>query len=72
MPIFEYVCNDCNHKFEQLVMNGNAVKCKSCEGENLRKLFSVFASTSSEPSYGGFSEGAGCGRCGDPNGPCGS
>ena len=35
MPIFEYLCDDCGTKFEQLVRNraSNDVLCPSC-GEN--------------------------------------
>ncbi|MBM3462015.1 MAG: zinc ribbon domain-containing protein [Armatimonadetes bacterium] len=65
MPIFEYVCMECEHKFEKLVMNPNTeIKCDQCESANLRKLFSVFASTSNGPdmSFGG--DGGACGRCG--------
>lgn len=72
MPIFEYVCSDCGHKFELLIRNDTTTAaCKSCGSQNLRKLFSVFASSvsSSTPSFGGFPEG--CGRCGNPEGSCG-
>jgi putative FmdB family regulatory protein len=79
MPIFEYACEPCQHKFELLVRNGSTeIKCPKCGGDkHLRKLFSVFAAhsggtASSSESFaeGGF-DGPGCGRCGDPNGPCG-
>ena len=74
MPIFEYRCAACEHEFEELVRGGDderALKCPSCgKGKAQRKL-SVFASpattaTKSTPQAGG------CGRCGDPQGPCGT
>jgi putative FmdB family regulatory protein len=50
MPIFEYECNDCSHKFEFLQLNKNEkVNCPKCNGEKVNKMFSVF----------GFSGGAG-------------
>ncbi len=73
MPIFEYVCEDCSLKFEQLVWNGDTkVTCHGCGGEKIRKLFSVFASTSGSPDFTGgssFPEGS-CGRCGSTERRC--
>jgi len=69
MPIFEYACDGCNHKFETLVLNGHTdIECPSCKGTKLRKLFSVFASVSSEqmPSF----DGGSCGRCGSTERRC--
>jgi putative FmdB family regulatory protein len=75
MPIFEYACETCNHRFEKLVFGSTeGIRCPSCEGEKLRKLFSVFASVTSDssPSYDcmpSFGEGA-CGRCGSTERRC--
>lgn len=76
MPIFEYVCMQCEHKFEVLVRSQDEVpQCKKCQSPNIRKLFSVFASASGKTTAFGRAEssmleGGGCGRCGDPNGSC--
>jgi putative FmdB family regulatory protein len=76
MPIFEYVCMQCEHKFELLVRTSDtAPQCKRCQSTQVRKLFSVFASASSKTTALGryessVLEGGGCGRCGDPNGSC--
>ena len=45
MPIFEYVCNDCNKKFEVLVKSSKAnnIKCVSCNSESVKKKLSSFA-----------------------------
>jgi putative FmdB family regulatory protein len=75
MPIYEYVCMECESHFEELVRNGEAVSCPDCEASNVRKQLSVFAthgtaeqpSSSSERSArGAMSAGGGCcgGSCG--------
>ena len=46
MPIYEYTCQECDAKFEQLVrtMDGNQkFKCPSCGSERTSRAFSVFA-----------------------------
>ena len=71
MPIYEYVCKQCDNRFEKLVRASTAVECPSCKGTSLEKQFSVFAMgapalTSTPMSR---SEAAACGMCGDPRGP---
>jgi len=67
MPIFEYICRDCHHRFETLVTGSRAPACPSCRGAALDKQWSVFAvsTTATTPSP----QTAGCGTCGDPRGP---
>ena len=43
MPIFEYVCQECNHRFEVLVQGKKIPVCPSCESPKLQKKFSAFA-----------------------------
>ena len=67
MPIFEYVCNQCQRRFEALVLGENKPSCPNCKGSNLEMQLSVFsvpakAQSASQPV------GA-CGTCGDPRGP---
>ncbi|MBI1872716.1 MAG: zinc ribbon domain-containing protein [Acidobacteria bacterium] len=67
MPVFEYVCKSCSRQFEQLVRHGDHPACPDCGGEELEKLFSVFAA-----AVGGSRSGPApgpCGTCGDPRGP---
>jgi putative FmdB family regulatory protein len=68
MPIYEYVCMECESHFEELVRNGEAVSCPDCEASNVRKQLSVFAAvgTAERPSFGGPSSSSGCcgGSCG--------
>ena len=49
MPIYEYDCEKCGHRFEQLVRADEAVACPECESDQLAKRFSVFASKSGSP-----------------------
>jgi putative FmdB family regulatory protein len=69
MPIYEYVCADCQHQFEELVLSSHeVVHCPSCDSTRLDRAMSVFASKSS----GEFrsSSGGSCGNC--SSGSCSS
>ena len=61
MPIYEYRCKGCGHKFEKLVRGSEKVCCPKCGKGSLDKLFSVFGVKSS----GKFtpSSGSGCSGC---------
>ena len=63
MPIFEYACNDCGKKFEELVNSGSEkMVCPSCQSTNTLKLISVFAATSTaSQSAGSACSRPGCG-----------
>ena len=55
MPIYEYVCDDCNKPFEKLVMKSSEnITCPKCGGRHHRLQLSVIAS----PSKSGESSGA--------------
>ena len=43
MPIFEYACRSCQHRFEAIVRTGDVPACPSCHGGDLEKLISSFA-----------------------------
>jgi putative FmdB family regulatory protein len=68
MPIFEYVCQACDHQFEALVYGTEKAECPKCRSKRLAPQLSVFAvsakGSSPQPSSGGA-----CGACGDPRGP---
>ena len=74
MPIYEYTCESCKNKFEQLVrtMSGDAkVNCPQCGSPKTERSLSVFAvSSAASPKGGGSSGAAMCGRCGGPPGSC--
>jgi putative FmdB family regulatory protein len=48
MPLYDYSCTSCDHTFEALVMNGEAVECPECRGQKLERLLSVPAKPRSE------------------------
>ena len=77
MPIYEYVCNDCNSRYEKLVLsNGSRVACPKCGSKKHTLQFSTFSTagngsssstvTSSPDSAPSFSGGSCCnpGGCG--------
>jgi putative FmdB family regulatory protein len=71
MPLFEYVCHDCQHRFETLVTASRQPACPFCQGERLEKQLSVFAVSAKDASASSSAAdpiGA-CGTCGDPRGP---
>ena len=66
MPIYEYVCMECESHFEELVRGSEqVVSCPDCAATNVSKQFSSFAvhGTTKVASGGG---GGGCcgGSCG--------
>jgi putative FmdB family regulatory protein len=67
MPIFEYICRDCHHRFETLVTAERQPKCPTCDGRELDKQLSTFA-VSTKSGRDALPAGA-CGTCGDPRGP---
>jgi len=40
MPLFEYLCRDCNKPFEAFVTADRTPSCPACQGSNLAKLLS--------------------------------
>ncbi len=68
MPIYEYVCTDCDHAFEALLRGHERPACPACHGEDLKKQLSVFAVSTGGPSPRLTAPGP-CGSCGDPRGP---
>jgi len=61
MPIFEYVCKECQHPFEALVYGKQKAACPKCHATKLEPQLSVFA-----VSAKGSSPSA---SPGDPRGP---
>ncbi len=50
MPIYEYICENCGAKNSFLVFSweNEALKCKKCGGEKLKRIISRFARLRSE------------------------
>ncbi len=42
MPLFEFYCETCKAKFEQITSSSETVKCPKCKGQKIQKLISLF------------------------------
>jgi putative FmdB family regulatory protein len=77
MPLFEYTCQSCGHRFEHLTRADREAVCPACDGHALNKLLSTFAvgaangsgSRSDFASRSDLAPSGPCGSCGDPRGP---
>ena len=66
MPIFEYICKDCERPFEKIVARYDSeTDCPHCNSHKVEKQLSVFAVSSGggAGAADAFPD-AGCGRCG--------
>jgi putative FmdB family regulatory protein len=68
MPLYEYVCRDCDTQSEVLVQGSQQPECPKCGSGKLTKLLSVVAAPGRDaaaatqaPRMGGGSCGTGCG-----------
>ncbi|HXJ07342.1 MAG TPA: zinc ribbon domain-containing protein [Candidatus Acidoferrum sp.] len=66
MPIYEYVCDDCETHFEKIVINKQQeIACPKCASKKATIQLSVFATAgsggSSAPTGGSSSGGSCCG-----------
>ena len=68
MPIFEYVCKECQHEFEALVFGKQKAECPKCRSKKLAPQLSVFAVSAKSGATPSFPAGP-CGSCGDARGP---
>lgn len=65
MPVYTYICKDCNEKFDLLIgvtSEKSELKCKRCNSKNIERLFSAFSVGGSRDK---FSSGPSC-----PTGTC--
>jgi putative FmdB family regulatory protein len=73
MPVYEYVCRDCQHEFDKLRPMRDAdtpIRCEDCHGERTQRKLSVFFAQSAGQAVAGTSSGKSCGGC--AGGSCGS
>ncbi len=69
MPIFEYLCAECGHKFEAIVLGGQQAECPQCHTAKLEQQLSTFSAHSHASSV----PAAGCGQsscCMNTGGGC--
>ncbi len=64
MPLYEFSCNACQHRFTVLLAykEKNSCACPECGGKDIIEHLGGFSSPTSSP---GASPGPGCG-CGSP------
>jgi putative FmdB family regulatory protein len=69
MPIYEYICDDCETEFERIVLNkAQEIACPKCAGTRNTLQLSVFSApngngngVAAKPSDGSFGGGSCCG-----------
>jgi len=67
VPMYEFICGECETDFEKLVASAEAassVECPSCGSKKVHKKLSVFARTAAGTGPSGYSSGfSGGGHC---------
>ncbi len=65
MPIYEYVCNDCEARYERIVMSSSQqIECPKCASKRHTLQLSVFSagkSSNGAAATGSTSASGGCG-----------
>lgn len=67
MPLFEFVCTECERPFEELVRSSTAVSeviCPACGSAQVKKKLSTFASKVAGGYASSFSSAAACSPAG--------
>jgi putative FmdB family regulatory protein len=64
MPIYEYSCTACDHRFEELVSGTRTlVACPSCTSPHVQKLLSTFSTAGIGGDMPSAQSGGGGGGC---------
>ena len=71
MPIYEYICKDCNNKFEAMRSFSDAdkeISCTHCGSTNTKRAVSkCFSCGSGGETFSATSSGGGCAGCSGGN-----
>jgi putative FmdB family regulatory protein len=49
MPIYEFECEECGERFEELTAAGEAVTCPRCGAERIRRILSAVSPPGRQP-----------------------
>lgn len=63
MPLYEYQCEQCQHRFEvfqHLGQGADGMRCPKCGSENVKRVWSTFASAKSSFITSSGSSSSGC------------
>jgi len=72
VPVYEYVCDACQHEFEELVYsNDDIIACPRCKSEKASKVLSRFAFKCGSTFRSSSSQGDSCCGCHPGPGGCG-
>lgn len=48
MPIYDFKCRECGHRFEELVRLNDTADCPKCRAKNAERQFSMSAAVSTD------------------------
>jgi len=57
MPLYEFDCRACGHRFETLVRKGDNPSCPACHGVELERILSQFAVNSETTRSSALADG---------------
>ena len=60
MPIFEYVCVECGHTFESIVLGEQKAECPKCHAAKLEQQLSRFSAHAHSPAASPCGQAACC------------
>jgi len=64
VPMYEFICGECETDFEKLVFPSTIVACPTCEGRDLTRRVSVFGLKTGLDLIASTGGGCGCGAGG--------
>ena len=57
MPLYEFDCSSCGHRFEALVRGTAAPSCPACGSQELQRILSSFAVSSADTRRAALKDG---------------
>lgn len=66
MPIYVYICEDCGHTFEELLLSRDsesALTCPQCRAQHLKRIQSTFATSAGSRETAPTCGGGACSAC---------